>query len=236
VARVPAALDQIALFTARGQSLVTGSDRIDAGPDGRAFYNSAYVFPAGGALPTVTDKFHLVPFGEYVPYASALNHIGISQLVVGEGFTSGDHPHVMTAPGVPPFTPLICYEVIFPHAVVDPAAPRPGWLVNITDDSWFGPWAGPRQHLLTARVRAIEEGLPIARAANTGISAMIDPVGRVRSLLPLDQAGVVDAHLPAALPPPPYARFGDLVFLLLLVTAVFAAFVLAPRPQAPRMA
>jgi hypothetical protein len=163
--------------------------------------------------------------------AATLNRIGISQLVVGEGFTPGDHPHVMAAPGVPSFTPLICYEVIFPHNVIDRLGPRPGWLVNITDDSWFGPWAGPRQHLLTARVRAIEEGLPIARAANTGISAMIDPVGRVRRLLPLDQAGVVDAGLPAALSPPPYARFGDLVFFLFLVIAAFAAFVLAPRSQ-----
>ena len=233
VARASVALDQIALFTARGQSLITGSDRIDRGPAGRAFYNSIYVFPAGGALPSVTDKFHLVPFGEYVPYASTLNHIGISQLVVGEGFTPGDHPHVMAAPGAPAFTPLICYEVIFPHEVIDPAVPRPAWLVNITDDSWFGPWAGPRQHLLTAQVRAIEEGLPIARAANTGISAMIDGNGRVRRKLPLDQAGVVDAQLPVALSPPPYARFGDLVFFLFLVTAAFAAFLLAPRPQAP---
>lgn len=233
VARAPVALDQIGLFTARGQSLITGSDRIDPGPDGRAFYNSLYLFPAGGALPSVYDKFHLVPFGEYVPYASTLIHIGISQLVVGEGFTAGDHPHVLAAPGLPSFTPLICYEVIFPHEVLDPASPRPGWLVNITDDSWFGPWAGPRQHLLTARVRAIEEGLPIARTANTGISAMIDPMGQMRRLLPLNRMGVVDARLPVALAPPLYARFGDLVFLLFLVTAVFAAFVLAPRPQSP---
>jgi apolipoprotein N-acyltransferase len=234
VARAPVALDQIALFTGRRQSLITGSERVDRGPDGRAFYNSLYVFPAGGALPSVYDKFHLVPFGEYVPYASTLNHIGISQLVVGEGFTPGDHPHVMAAPGVPSFTPLICYEVIFPHAVIDPDSPRPAWLVNITDDSWFGPWAGPRQHLLTAQVRAIEEGLPIARAANTGISAMIDADGRVRRMLPLGQAGIVDARLPVALAPPPYARFGDLVFLLLLVTAAFAAFALARRPQVLR--
>ena len=232
VALSPVALDQLGLFTARNQSLITGSDRIDRGPQGRAWYNSLYVFAAGGALPAVYDKFHLVPFGEYVPYAGTLNHIGISQLVVGEGFTPGDHPHVLTAPGVPAFTPLICYEVIFPHAVIDPAAPRPGWLVNITDDSWFGPWAGPRQHLVIARMRAIEEGLPIARAANTGISAMIDPLGRVRKSLPLDRAGIVDARLPAALPAPPYARFGDLVFLLFLICGVFAAFVLAPRPRA----
>ena len=104
----------------------------------------------------------------------------------------------MIALPAPPVTPLICYEVIFPHAVVDPGEPRPGWLVNITDDSWFGPWAGPRQHLLIARVRAIEEGLPIARAANTGISAMIDPYGTRASLVGLNKMGVVDAGFAAS--------------------------------------
>jgi apolipoprotein N-acyltransferase len=132
-------------------------------------------------------------------------------------------------------SPLICYEVIFPGAVTDPNAPRPGWMVNITDDSWFGPWAGPRQHLLTAQVRAIEEGLPIARAANTGISAMIDPWGRISTSLALDKMGAIDARLPAALGETVYARFGDLLFLLLLVGAALAAFVVAraTRPAGP---
>ena len=159
-----------------------------------------------------------------MPFARLLNQIGIRQLTVGEGFSSGDHPHVMQVAGAPAMTALICYEVIFPHAVTDSHAPRPGWFVNITDDSWFGPWAGPAQHFLIARVRAIEEGLPIARAANTGISAMIDGNGRVRTLLGLNRLGVVDATLPAALQPTPYARFGDLIFLLFLVTAAFASF------------
>ena len=101
-----------------------------------------------------------------------------------------------------------------------PTVPRPGWFVNITDDSWFGPWAGPKQHLLIARVRAIEEGLPIARAANTGISAMIDPLGRVRAALGLNEMGVVDAGLPKGLAPPLYARFGDLIFLIFLAIAI----------------
>jgi len=182
------------------------------------------VFGPHGVLPQVYDKFHLVPFGEYVPFARVLNSIGITQLTVGEGFSSGDGPHVMAIAGAPAMTPLICYEVIFPHAVTDAHAPRPGWFVNITDDSWFGPWAGPEQHFLTARVRAIEEGLPIARSANTGISAMIDGNGRVRASLGLNRLGVVDARLPVSLRPTPYARFGDLIFLLLLVTAAFAIF------------
>lgn len=230
VARSGGALDQISLFTMRGQTLLTGSVRVDLTPKGeRAWYNSLYIFGRSGALPEVYDKFHLVPFGEYVPYAATLAKVGITQVTTGEGASAGDHPHVLPVTGAPPVTPLICYEVIFPHDVTDPASPRPGWFVNVTDDSWFGPWAGPRQHFLTARVRAIEEGLPIARAANTGISAMIDPLGRVVKSLPLNRMGVVDAPLPVALGPTPYARFGDLVFLLFLVTGALSAFLLARK-------
>jgi apolipoprotein N-acyltransferase len=224
VARSPGALEQIALLTARGQSLITGSDRAVRDDSGITAYNSLYLFPAGGGSPLTYDKFHLVPFGEYVPFASILNRIGINQLTVGSGFSAGDHPHVLNAGIAPPVTPLICYEVIFPHAVVDPAEPRPGWLINVTDDSWFGPWAGPQQHFLIARMRAIEEGLPIARAANTGISAMIDPLGRVTAQLDLGKSGVVDAALPQALAPPLYARLGDLVFMVFLFSAACAAF------------
>jgi apolipoprotein N-acyltransferase len=234
VARSSGALDQISLFTMRGQTLITGSVRVDVDRSGeRAWYNSLYIFGTGGALPLVYDKFHLVPFGEYVPYAALLAKIGITQVTTGEGASAGDHPHVLQVTGAPAVTPLICYEAIFPHDVTDPAEPRPGWFVNVTDDSWFGPWAGPRQHFLTARVRAIEEGLPIARAANTGISAMIDPVGRVVNSLALNRTGVVDAPLPVALAPTPYARFGDLVFLLLLVTGATCAFVMARKPGVP---
>jgi apolipoprotein N-acyltransferase len=220
LARSAQAMDQIAQLTARGQSLITGSDRIVPGTRSVTAFNSLYLFGPGGTPPSVYDKFHLVPFGEYLPFAGLLNALGFSQLTVGSGFAAGDHPHVLDAGIAPPVTPLICYEVIFPHAVVDPAGPRPGWFVNITDDSWFGPWAGPQQHLLSAQVRAIEEGLPIARAANTGISAMIDPVGRVRIELSLNKIGVIDTALPRALAPPPYARFGDLVFLIFLVIAI----------------
>jgi apolipoprotein N-acyltransferase len=234
VARAPGALDQIALFTARGQTLMTGSDRVADGKDGRVWFNSLYLFGPHGALPLVYDKFHLVPFGEYVPFAQVLNRIGITKLTTGGGFTPGDHPHVLAAAPAPPVTPLICYEVIFPHAVTDSDAARPGWFVNVTDDSWFGPWAGPRQHLLIARMRAIEEGLPIARAANTGISAVIDGNGRIRAQLALGVMGVVDSHLPVALPPTPYERFGDLVFLLFLVSATFAAFALTRRDERGR--
>jgi apolipoprotein N-acyltransferase len=158
-----------------------------------------------------------------LPMAGLLGRIGFTKLTEGEaGFSSGDGPHLYKVPGAPPVTPLICYEIIFPGAVT--SGQRPGWLVNVTDDSWFGPWAGPMQHLLSARVRAIEEGLPIARAANTGISAMIDPYGRIVAHLGLGHMGIVDAHLPRALTPTPYARIGDWPFFLLLLAAAAVAF------------
>lgn len=230
LARSEEALNQIAQLNARGQSLITGSDRFVPGTRSVTAYNSLYLFSPGGAPLQVYDKFHLVPFGEYLPFTGLLNALGLRQLTVGSGFAAGDHPHVLNAGIAPPVTPLICYEVIFPHAVIDSRSTRPGWFVNITDDSWFGPWAGPQQHLLTARVRAIEEGLPIARAANTGISAMIDPLGRIRGQLSLNKMGVVDSPLPRALAPPLYARFGDWVFLIFLgIAALTVSFQIRPR-------
>ncbi len=228
LARSEEALNQIAQLTTRGQSLMTGSDRIVPGTRNVTAYNSLYLFRPGRRTPDVYDKFHLVPFGEYLPFTRLLNAIGLRQLTVGSGFAAGDGPHVLDA--APPVAPLICYEVIFPHAVIDPNGPRPSWFVNITDDSWFGPWAGPRQHLLIARVRAIEEGIPIARAANTGISAMIDPLGRVRAKRDLNEMGIVDAVLPKAFTPPLYARFGDLIFLIFLGIAILTvSFQSRPR-------
>ena len=228
LARSPVALDAIATLTRGGRTLMTGSARAASSADRISFYNSLYIFGPGGRQEAVYDKSHLVPFGEYVPFASLLNRIGITKLTEGQaGFSSGDGPHTYHVPGVPDVTPLICYEIIFPGAVT--ARQRPGWLVNVTDDSWFGPWAGPIQHLLIARVRAIEEGLPVARAANTGISAMIDPMGRMTAHLDLGHMGVVDAPLPRALAPTLYARFGDTLFVLLLLAAIASAFVMARK-------
>jgi apolipoprotein N-acyltransferase len=226
--RSPMALDEIARLTAGGQSLMTGSARAERSADKLSFYNSLYIFGPGGQPVAVYDKFHLVPFGEYVPFAETLSHLGISKLTAGqEGFSAGDGPHAYHLPGAPDVAPLICYEIIFPGAVT--TSVRPGWLVNVTDDSWFGPWAGPKQHLLIARARAIEEGLPVARAANTGISAMIDPFGRLISSLPLDRAGVVDAALPRALAATIYARFADMIFAILLGSVAMAALMISRR-------
>jgi apolipoprotein N-acyltransferase len=221
--RSPAALDQIALLTRGGRTLITGAARAEVSTGEPRFYNSLYIFGPGGKLDAIYDKFHLVPFGEYVPFAPLLNRIGITKLTQGDtGFSAGDGPHLYQVPHAPDVTPLICYEIIFPGAVT--TSHRPGWLVNVTDDSWFGPWAGPMQHLLIARVRAIEEGLPVARDANTGITAMIDPLGRLTARLDLGRMGAVDANLPRALSATPYARFGDVPFALLLLAAVALGF------------
>lgn len=215
--REPVALDEIAQLTAHDRVLITGTERAVLSPDGtRRYYNSLYIFAHGGALIGTYDKFHLVPFGEYVPFASLLNRLGVTKLTPGEvGFSSGDGPHTYKVPGAPSMGPLICYEILFPGAVIGES--RPGWFVNVTDDSWFGPSSGPDQHLLVARTRAIEEGIPVARDANTGISAVIDPLGRIVATLPLDQMGALDAPLPSALDPTLYARFGDLAFWTMVI-------------------
>jgi apolipoprotein N-acyltransferase len=222
-----ASLDEVGLLTGTSRTLITGATRAQPSGDGLAFYNSIFIF-APGAKPIVYDKTHLVPFGEYLPYASILNRLGITKLTGGQGgFASGDGPHTYQMTSAPAVSPLICYEIIFPAAVT--AGQRPGWFVNVTDDSWFGPWAGPYQHLLIARARAIEEALPVARAANTGISAVIDPYGRITAELGLGKMGILDARLPKAAPQSTYARYGDWTLLLLLLVAATAAFVLGRK-------
>jgi apolipoprotein N-acyltransferase len=229
--RYPSTLDEIALLTGPTRTLITGATRATRTVDNLSFYNSLFIFGPNGAPPAVYDKFHLVPFGEYVPFAETLDKIGITKLTGGkEGFSSGDGPHVYPLQGAPSVAPLICYEIIFPGAVTPkPNGPRPAWFVNVTDDSWFGPWAGPYQHLLISRARAIEEALPVARAANTGISAVIDPYGRVTAQLGLGIMGDLDAQLPKAAAASPYARYGDLTFVLLLFAAATIAFVVGRK-------
>jgi apolipoprotein N-acyltransferase len=141
------------------------------------------------------------------------------------GFLAGDRRRKMTVPGAPDVLSLIFYEVIFTGDAV-PKGERPGWLLNVTNDAWFGISSGPYQHFQQARVRAIEEGLPLVRAANDGISAVIDPVGRVIALLPLGREGVLDALLPRAFVPTTYARIGDVLFLAVVTAAIFIGFVL----------
>lgn len=189
--------------------------------------NSLFVLDAEGRLRGRYDKAHLVPFGEYLPFRALLEPIGIARLAPGAlDFQPGGGPRTLPLPGAPPVGPLICYEIIFPAAVVEPGR-RPDWLLNASNDAWFGT-SGPYQHLAQARLRAIEEGLPIARATPTGISSLIDPHGRVVASLDHGRAGVVSGEVPAPLPPTPFARLGHAVpiglALMLLIAAAMARF------------
>lgn len=204
--------------TANGTPVVLGVLRRD---EADRYYNSLIVVGQDGAVQDVYDKHHLVPFGEYMPFPGLFRRLGIAALAqrVDSGFASGPGPRLVDLPGIGTGLPLICYEAVFPqHA--SSAEGRPRLLLQLTNDAWFGDYAGPQQHLAQARMRAIEQGLPLARAANTGISAMIDGHGWVTASLPLGTHGFVDAPLPPALPVTLYARSGDWPVALLLLAAL----------------
>ena len=224
-------MKQIADMLPAGTMLITGAARYpDSSPgEKRRAYNSVYVIDNDGTVLSVYDKVHLVPFGEYLPFQDTLEKLGLMQLTkVRGGFLSGDRHRSYELRGAPRFLPLICYEIVFPRAVVPPGE-RPGWLLNVTNDAWFGISSGPYQHFQQARVRAIEEGLPLVRAANSGISAVVDPLGRVVRELPLGTEGVLDAALPRPIAATMYARFGDAIALSML--AVFCIIVLRYRSR-----
>ena len=223
--REPDALAQIAALLKPSTELITGAVRAASDSDrGRVkgAYNSVYVIDGDGSIRGVYDKVHLVPFGEYLPFQRLLESFGLRQLtkVVG-GFSSGDRRRAMNVAGAPTMLPLICYEAIFPGAAVPPGE-RPGWLVNVTNDGWFGTSSGPYQHFQQARALAIAEGLPLVRAANTGISAVVDPVGRIVGSLPLGVEGVLDAPLPRAGNATIYVQFGNYFLILFLVVSLLA--------------
>jgi apolipoprotein N-acyltransferase len=222
------ALDQIAALLPEGTVLITGAVRApEAVPNAAVTraYNSIYVIDHDGSILSVYDKVHLVPFGEYLPFQDQLDRLGLMALTkVRGGFISGGRRRALTVPQAPALLPLICYEAIFPGEAA-PAGERAGWMLNVTNDGWFGLSPGPYQHFAQARLLAIAEGLPLVRAANTGISAVVDPLGRVIASLPLGTEGVLDATLPRALAPTPYVRLGDAPAGVIVV----AAFVLVLR-------
>lgn len=212
LAREPDALAQIAELLPEGTVLITGAVRApDPMPGARTLraYNSIYVIDHDGTILSIYDKMHLVPFGEYLPFQTLLERLGLMQLTkVQGGFLAADRRRALEVPRAPRALPLICYEIVFPGAVL-PRGERADWMLNLTNDGWFGNSSGPYQHLQQARLRAIEEGLPLVRVANTGISAVVDPLGRVISSLPLGIEGVLDAQLPRRVGPPLYTRTGD---------------------------
>ncbi len=189
------------------QTLLVGGYRVGGTPSAPRYYNSLVALRDEGGDLNLTakyDKHRLVPFGEYLPFASILKPIGLDKLVqVGDGFTSGPPPAPISPAGAPRVQPLICYESLFPGFTREGAkAGRAAWIVNVSDDAWFGRTYGPVQHLNLASYRAIEEGLPIVRATPTGVSAVIDAYGRVVPGARLDHGarGVIDAPMPSGLP------------------------------------
>jgi apolipoprotein N-acyltransferase len=161
-----------------------------------------------------------VPFGEYLPFQDFMERLGFVQLTkVSGGFIAGLRRKPMEVPGAPSMLPLICYEAVFPGDVTT-RGDRPGWIINLTNDGWFGISTGPYQHLQQARLRAIEEGLPLVRAANTGVSAVIDPLGRIVARLGLGAEGVLDSGLPAVIKPTIYTRLGDIPAAVMVAAAL----------------
>lgn len=223
--------EALARLAPAGGALITGAPRREfssgpAAPRNLVLYNSIFVLASDGTLPAQYDKIHLVPFGEYLPFRSLLRPLGLDALAVGSvDFSFGAAAAPLAVPGLPAARALVCYEAIFPAEVAaDGASVR--WLLNLTNDAWFGRSSGPYQHLAASRFRAVEQGLPLVRAANNGISAIVDPYGRMIASLGLDAVGVVDGPLPMPLGKPTvYGRFGDwpaliLAALLLLLGAV----------------
>jgi apolipoprotein N-acyltransferase len=219
--------------------LVTGAARMDpaglgGGRGDGAVYNSVQVIASGGTILDSSDKVHLVPFGEYLPFSAALNRFGLRQFVaIPGGFDAGKRRKALNVPGLPLVSPLVCYEAIFPSEVIPSiGAPglekRPGLLLNVTNDGWFGRYAGPHQHFAQARLRSIEEGLPLVRAANTGISAIIDAYGRAVVELPVGVEGILDGRLPGVIHSTLFANFGNMpalcIFILLLTIALLRRF------------
>lgn len=235
----PEALASISKLVGTSAYLFSGGLRVTAnqadaglaGPHRPDAYNSLMVFGPGGGLSALYDKIHLVPFGEYLPWQATLEAIGLQQLTnMRGGFSSGASPRqLIQVAGLPPATVLICYEAIFPGEVVQ-SENRPGLIINVTNDGWFGNTTGPRQHFHQSRVRAVEEGVPLIRVANNGISAVVDSMGRTRDVLGMNVRGVIDSGLPAAQEGgTPYGRLGNLLFLLHVVIFACAAGVLGRR-------
>jgi apolipoprotein N-acyltransferase len=236
------ALAQIAALLPPTTVLITGGIRppeASSNAGATRAYNSIYVVDHEGSIISVYDKVHLVPFGEYLPFQNLLERIGLLQLTkVRGGFIAGDRRRNQRIPGTPDFLPLVCYEIIFPGDAVPRSdragwlydrigrfvdwpfvagnGERPRWMLNLTNDGWFGVSSGPYQHFQQARVRAIEQGLPLVRAANTGVSAVVDRFGRIVASLPLGSEGLLDAQLPQAGPPTLYARLGDIPLAFML--------------------
>ncbi|SMD02436.1 Apolipoprotein N-acyltransferase [Fulvimarina manganoxydans] len=230
----PDALNRLADTLQPGETLIGGAVRVERSEADRArFYNSIYVIDDQGTIVEAADKLHLVPFGEYLPFQDLLESWGVSNLVqMPGGFSAGASRRAVELAGAPSFLPLICYEIIFPDEITleDPA---PGFILNVTNDAWYGETPGPYQHLRMAQVTAVALGLPLIRAANTGISVVDDALGRERSGLGLGATGTIDLALPTETIDTPYRRHGALLFwgLWCVFTLLSVVFRLDLRPR-----
>jgi apolipoprotein N-acyltransferase len=202
-----------------GRMVVLGIQRAE----GDRFWNSLRVLGQGGAIAAQYDKHHLVPFGEYIPFGDLVGEwFGLTAFAAqaGNSYSAGTGPAVLDLGQFGKMLPLICYEAVFPNEV-NAAPERADWILQITNDAWFGVWTGPFQHAAQARLRAVEQGLPLVRVANTGLTEVVNARGRVVAELPFGTLGALDAVLPGALSATPYARFGDMPVLLLLAGLAF---------------
>lgn len=225
--RTPGALARIAAALPPDVTLITGAARAGEMLPGEGrppIYNAIQVVNDEGVITGSYDKVHLVPFGEYLPpFLDALiRRVGLSEFVsIPGGFAAGSSRMPLAVKGLPTAAPLICYEAVFPGEVTS-RGPRAGFFLNVTNDGWFGQTSGPYQHFAQARLRSIEEGLPLVRVANTGISAVVDSYGRALASLPLGVEGVLDSVLPRSGPITLYGRAGDAIFAGMLL--IFIAF------------
>jgi len=211
-----------------GQVMLAGSARREIGNDrATRFYNAILVIDASGHVVDIYDKAHLVPFGEYLPFPDAFRALGIASLTarIGGAFTPGPGVRTLALPALPSVGPLVCYEILFPGQVAKENE-RPTWLANVTDDSWFGTQTGPHQHLTAARFRAIEEGLPVVRAATTGISAVIDATGVPRAATALETAQYIDGDLPQSFAATFFSRYEHMIFILSMIVALLGGLLL----------
>lgn len=222
-----AALEMVAEAVPKNGLLLAGSPRRGIVGGERHLWNSLIAIDGRGAVVGTFDKFHLVPLGEYVPLK---DYLPLTKVVQGASdYSAGPGPRSVRFGTLPLASPLICYEVIFPGHVLG-AGERPAWILNITNDGWYGDSPGPRQHFAIARLRAVEEGLPLVRSANTGISGVIDAYGRVVAKLDLGLTGVIDQALPLPLATPPvFARLGNWAVLAILLASAALCAVLRRR-------
>ncbi|MEP3297833.1 MAG: apolipoprotein N-acyltransferase [Pseudoruegeria sp.] len=215
-----------AIAEAAQTTVIFGSQR----REGQRFFNSLAVMRPDAEIATTYDKHHLVPFGEFIPFGGLLSTLGIRGLAAAEGggYSAGAGPSVWDLGPLGQVLPLICYEAIFPGDVGG-APKRADWILHATNDAWFGTSAMPYQHLDQARMRAIEQGLPVIRSANTGISAIIDARGHVLQSLLLEEDGKIDSYLPSAAPKTLYSRTGNLPWITFVFVTLLGCFLARRR-------